>query len=86
MDAYKTLSKILMVLISLAFGLYGCAVYSTARDERTLGTIVDDKTLESKIKYRLLKDEAVKGLDIAVYSYMGHIFLVGVSPLSPRVI
>jgi hyperosmotically inducible protein len=66
----------LLVLIT-AVPQMGCAVYDAARDERSVGTIVDDDTILTKVKYRLLKDDDVKGLDISVYSFEGRVYLVG---------
>jgi len=69
----------LLAALALALACSGCGtVYSAARDQRSVGTIADDKGIESAIKYELLRDEIVKGLDIAVYAFRGNVFLVGV--------
>ena len=69
----------LAVLICLGFALSGCGTaYSAARDERSIGTVIDDKAIEGKIKYELLRDPMVKGLDISVYVFLGKAYLVGI--------
>jgi len=74
-------SNRLIIAIILAglvsFHMSGCAVYNVARDERSVGKIVDDKIIASKIKYQLFRDDTVKGLDISVYVFLGKVFLVG---------
>ena len=56
----------------------GCGtIYKAARDERSLGTFVDDESIEAKIKGRLFDDDQVKGFDISVYCFRGEVFLVG---------
>ena len=62
---------------ALVFFINGCVAYEAARDERSIGRFVDDKNIAMQVKYRLLKDEKVKGLDISVYSYLGKVYLVG---------
>jgi len=69
---------ILVIVISLFF-INGCGtVYSTARDERSLGTVLDDKKIAGKIKVALFQDKVIKGLDISVYAFTGKVYLVGV--------
>ena len=55
----------------------GCGTaYKAARDERSMGAIIDDKNIEGKIKYRFLDSDVIKGFDISVYSFTGKVFLV----------
>jgi len=68
----------LLTVMALVLACNGCGVYSAARDERSVGAIVDDKGIESAVKYELLRDPLVKGLDIAVYAFRGGVYLVGV--------
>ncbi len=71
-------SFVLLIVMTLFFA-NGCGtVYSTARDERSLGTVLDDKKIAGKIKYALFQDKVVKGLDISVYAFTGKVYLVGV--------
>ena len=72
-----TLIFLPVFLIAALISLNGCALYDAARDERSVGTIVDDDTILAKVKYRLYRDDAVKGSDISVYSFEGKVFLVG---------
>ena len=66
-------------LFAAGLAFSGCGtVYSAARDERSIGNVVDDKNREAKIKYNLLDDDQVKGLDISVYVFYGDAYLVGV--------
>jgi hyperosmotically inducible protein len=67
----------LFIVLTMAISM-GCGtIYKTARDERSMGTIMDDKTIEGKIKKRMIDDELVKALDISVYCFTGKVFLVG---------
>ena len=69
----------LMAIVCLGFALSGCGTaYSAARDERTIGAVIDDKKIEGKIKYELLRDDRIKGLDISVYVFLGKAYLIGV--------
>jgi hyperosmotically inducible periplasmic protein len=79
MKTHYRLVGALIVLICLGFALSGCGTaYSAARDERTIGTVIDDKKLEGKIKYELVRDDTIKGLDISVYVFFGKAYLIGV--------
>lgn len=79
MSRMKRLLAGILLTIFAAFALSGCGTaYSAARDERSLGNVIDDKKIESKIKYTLLRDDRIKGLDISVYVFLGKAYLVGV--------
>jgi hyperosmotically inducible periplasmic protein len=78
MKVVKLLATILVLTFMVSHGIIGCTVYDAARDERSIGTFIDDKAIAGKIKYTLLRDDTVKGLDIAVYVYDRKVFLVGV--------
>lgn len=67
------------MLAVLAFAcLMGCTtIYGAARDERSIGKIADDKKIALDIKYRLIRDKTVKGLDVSVYCFLGKTYLVG---------
>ncbi len=68
----------LLIVMALVF-INGCGtIYSTARDERSLGTVLDDETIAGKIKVALFQDKVIKGLDISVYTFTGKVYLVGV--------
>lgn len=78
MKVWRLITGVITIIIFVGIGTYGCTAYKAARDERSMGTIMDDTTLSGKIKYQLLKDDTVKGLDISVYVYYGKVYLVGV--------
>ena len=61
-----------------AAGLTGCALpYSMYEDQRAVGTIMDDKSISTDIKTRLMGEHVGQGWDIGVYCYGGKVFLVG---------
>lgn len=58
--------------------LTGCpAIPFVANDERSLGTQYADTEIESKIKYALLQNDPARAENTNVYSFRGHVFLVG---------
>ncbi len=64
------------VLASLL--LAGCGTaYRTAMDQRSYGQQKDDAVIEATVKKNFVADDDVKALDIAVYSYLGQVYLVG---------
>lgn len=86
----KKLTTTVLMLGALV-GLQGCvatAVVTTAAvstkvatDPRTIGTQIDDETLEEKIYFNLRKDEELKEeARINVVSYSGNVLLIGQSP------
>ncbi len=74
----------LCALILCCLALQGCAIYSTASDERLTGTMSDDTAISTAIKKDLMSESVGAGWDIAVYSYYGHVFLVGECPTNMR--
>lgn len=77
MTGLKTFAAAIVLFGALA-SLSGCSsIYSAARDERTMGQMLDDKTLALTIKKSLADDDTVKALDVSVYAYFGKVFLVG---------
>ncbi|ACL03842.1 transport-associated protein [Desulfatibacillum aliphaticivorans] len=69
----------LAALLLCAVMLSGCySAYRAARDERSLGTQMDDAKRATNIKYALLADDSVKGLDISVSVYNGTAYLIGI--------
>ena len=78
MKLWRMTTGVIIVASFVGFGMYGCTTaYNAARDERSMGTIMDDSSIAGKIKYELLQDDTVKGLDISVYVYYGKVYLVG---------
>ena len=76
--------SILPVLFSIyacgpaALGGAGYTGYTTATDERSVGTMVDDSVISTTIKTRLFKDEFVNSRHIDVDVLNGRVFLIGV--------
>lgn len=72
---------LLLLLLSITL-LNGCAYtgYSIYDDQRLMGTMSDDKELSAKIKTALLDESFSGGWSVAVYSFYGHVFLVGEIP------
>ncbi|SUC09762.1 divisome-associated lipoprotein YraP [Pasteurella canis] len=89
MNTFKKLSIILASAILLqgcvAATIAGTAAVATkvATDPRTVGTQVDDETLEEKVRIAIYKDEQVKSeARINIVSYSGRILLIGQAPNS----
>ncbi|GJH42733.1 divisome-associated lipoprotein YraP [Pasteurella canis] len=89
MNTFKKLSVILASAILLqgcvAATIAGTAAVATkvATDPRTVGTQVDDETLEEKVRIAIYKDEQVKSeARINIVSYSGRILLIGQAPNS----
>jgi len=67
---------VLFVLAALA--LTGCGTaYRTSMDQRSFGQQKDDALIEATVKKELVADDTVKALDIAVFSFLGKVYLVG---------
>ena len=79
-DSMKRLALLLLLLCVTL--LNGCAYtgYSIYDDQRLMGTMSDDKELSAKIKTALLDESFSGGWSVAVYSFYGHVFLVGEIP------
>lgn len=77
---------LLVVLLGGLLGgmLPGCALYSVPEDKRTVGTIVDDSVIVTDVKTAMLKQDAAEALDVNVFCYDGHVYLVGDPPYSFR--
>ena len=63
--------------IWLAVGGAGAAGYEVAKDDRTIGTKLEDAAITSSIKARLLADERINGLEVNVDTYEGVVTLHG---------
>ena len=63
--------------IWLAVGGTGAATYEVAKDERTIGTKLEDAAITSSVKARLLTDEQIDAFDINVDTYEGVVTLHG---------
>ena len=81
MKTWVNMALVLALTVWMGTFFTGCTVYDAARDERSIGTFADDKNITAKVKYRLLKDETVKGLDISVYLDIIIVLLIAVAAL-----
>jgi hyperosmotically inducible protein len=55
-----------------------CAVYSCATPAgRTTGQVVDDGTITTKVKAKLLNDDLLRGFAISVSTFKGEVTLTG---------
>ncbi len=73
-----------LALLALLTLLQGCSVYSVASDERLVDTMSLDNALCGVIKKDLMAKRFADGWNISVYSYYGHVFLVGECPKELR--
>lgn len=86
MKAYKPLAVLISALVlqgCVAAAVVGSAAVATktATDPRSVGTQVDDGTLELRVNSALGKDEQIKKeARINVSAYQGKVLLVGQSP------
>lgn len=64
----------LIALAAPMMMLQGC---STAPHSRTVGTVIDDVTLTTRVKAALLAEPDVKSLDIGVETFSGTVQLSG---------
>ena len=71
MRSYILGALLLLFVVSSA----GCA--GVAMDERSLNTQFSDAEIVTSVKTTLLGDDMSKGLDVHVYSFRGHVYLVG---------
>ncbi|MGL4858824.1 MAG: division/outer membrane stress-associated lipid-binding lipoprotein [Enterobacteriaceae bacterium] len=87
MNLFKTL--ILLMITIMLQGCLGAAVVvgtaavatKTATDPRTVGTQVDDTTLEARVSSAISKDQQIKNeARVVTTAYQGRILLTGQSP------
>lgn len=76
MKPIRTLSIFVSLTVLTAF-FAGCAAYTVPVEERSTGTIIDDKTITLTIEKEFLKDETIKFLDFNVGTYEGVVYLYG---------
>lgn len=65
-----------LALASAAWTPWG-AIYGSARDERSVGDQAADKKISLSIKGTLADKDSKKALQVHVYCFLGHVFLVG---------
>ncbi len=68
-----------LIASALSFCLCGCvaAVPSIVQDERSLDDQSSDMQIEASLKSELLKYDARRGTSVNVYSFRGHVYLIG---------
>lgn len=71
----------------MAVGTAGAAATASATDRRTVGTQIDDKTTQSRVRSAindipLVKDEAAVSVDV----YNGQVLLTGQAPLQKMIV
>ena len=57
--------------------LNGCPAVYVAKDERTISAQYSDAQIEATIKGNLVQQDASQATKVNVYSFRGHVFLVG---------
>jgi len=72
MRKFKRLTVIL-VCIGLAFAVFGCSTPGG----RSAGEVVDDSTIGTKVKAKLIKDSILQGFSIDVDVFQGEVTLTG---------
>jgi len=73
MKLHTTLAAIITGLVIIASAT-GCSV---ARDQQTVGAYVDDATITTQVKARMLSDSDVSGTSISVETLNGTVMLSG---------
>jgi hyperosmotically inducible protein len=64
----------------LAVGGAGVTGYEIGKDDRSIGTKIDDASITSGVKARFVKDPEIDALDINVDTYQGVVTLHGHVP------
>ena len=66
----------------LAVGGAGALGYEVGKDDRSVGTKVDDASITSSVKTRFIRDAEIDAIDINVDTYEGVVTLHGKVPTS----
>lgn len=64
----------------LAVGGAGVAGYEIAKDDRSIGTKLDDATTTASVKAKLIRDSEIAAIDINVDTFQGVVTLHGNVP------
>lgn len=72
MRKFKALAVIL-VCVALAFAAFGCSTPGG----RSAGQVVDDSTIGTKVKAKLIRDSILQGFSIDVDVFQGEVTLTG---------
>lgn len=76
--------SLLLACLALVCLIQGCAVYSTASDERLVDTMGSDNAISGLIKKDLMAERFADGWNISGHCFYGHVFLVGECPKEMR--
>ena len=63
----------LLICVGMLFAVFSCATPAG----RTPGQVVDDGTITTKVKAKLLNDKVVSGFAISVSTFQGEVTLTG---------
>ncbi|MCD6295798.1 MAG: BON domain-containing protein [Deltaproteobacteria bacterium] len=70
--------KLKMITVLIVCACILCAIYSCATPAgRTPGQVVDDGTITTKVKAKLLNDAILSGFAISVKTFKGEVTLTG---------
>lgn len=64
---------VILVCVALAFAAFGCSTPGG----RSAGEVVDDSTISTKVKAKLIKDSILQGFSIDVDVFQGEVTLTG---------
>lgn len=70
------MTLICLAMINVAWTPWG-AVYESVRDERSVGDQAADKKISLSIKSDLVDQDATKALQVHVYCFLRHVYLIG---------
>lgn len=85
LPANRLHSLLIAVLLGCALTLAGCTLpYSMYTDQRDVSTQMNDKSIATDIKTRLMGEKLSEGWAVSVYCFRGNVFLVGEIPAAQR--
>ena len=64
--------------------MQGCAIWGAVDDERLTDTMASDKAVTTILKKNLYGESMSVGWNLDVFTYYGHVFLVGECPKEQR--
>ena len=64
--------------------MQGCAIWGAVDDERLTDTMASDKAVTTILKKNLYAESMSVGWNLDVFTYYGHVFLVGECPKDQR--
>jgi len=73
-----------LLVLCLAAFMQGCAIWGAVDDERLSDTMASDKAVTTILKKNLYSESMSVGWNMDVFTYYGHVFLVGECPQDQR--